>query len=111
MKIEYDPRKNERNLRERGLSFERAAEFDFDNPEWTDEDFVHAKKFSELPEEQQRVLRAIMEENAVKKKVAAPLSREVVEKMQSTGEGWELRVEEAVRQWLERRAKRRKVAS
>ncbi len=30
MKIAYDPAKNERNIRERGLSFERAAEFDFD---------------------------------------------------------------------------------
>lgn len=30
MKIEFDPAKNEKNIRERGLSFERAAEFDFD---------------------------------------------------------------------------------
>lgn len=29
MKIEFDPAKSERNIRERGLSFERAAEFDF----------------------------------------------------------------------------------
>jgi uncharacterized protein len=29
MGIVYDPAKNERNIRERGLSFERAAEFDF----------------------------------------------------------------------------------
>jgi uncharacterized DUF497 family protein len=29
VKIEYDPAKNERNIRERGLSFDRAAEFDF----------------------------------------------------------------------------------
>ena len=29
MKIEYDPAKNERKLRERGLSFERAEDFDF----------------------------------------------------------------------------------
>jgi uncharacterized protein len=29
VKITFDPRKNERNIRERGLSFERAAEFDF----------------------------------------------------------------------------------
>ena len=29
MKLEYDPAKNERNIRERGLSFERAADFDF----------------------------------------------------------------------------------
>lgn len=30
MAITYDPAKNERNVRERGLSFERAADFDFD---------------------------------------------------------------------------------
>ncbi|MGA3034485.1 MAG: BrnT family toxin [Terracidiphilus sp.] len=29
MGISYDPAKNERNVRERGLSFERAADFDF----------------------------------------------------------------------------------
>jgi len=39
-----------------------------------------------------------------------PLSREVVEKMQSTGEGWELRVEEAVRQWLARQNRRRRAS-
>ena len=43
--------------------------------------------------------------------VAVPLPKEVVEKMQATGEGWELRVEEAVRQWLARQGKRRRVAS
>ena len=31
MGIEYDPAKNERNIKERGLSFERAADFDFEN--------------------------------------------------------------------------------
>ncbi len=30
MHIEFDPAKNERNILERGLSFERAADFDFD---------------------------------------------------------------------------------
>lgn len=29
MAIEYDPAKNERNIRERNLSFDRAADFDF----------------------------------------------------------------------------------
>lgn len=29
MAIEYDPAKNERNIRERGLPFNRAADFDF----------------------------------------------------------------------------------
>lgn len=30
MKIEFDPAKNERNIRERGLSFEMAREFDWE---------------------------------------------------------------------------------
>lgn len=30
MRIEFDPDKNERNIRTRGLSFERAADFDFE---------------------------------------------------------------------------------
>ena len=30
MRIEFDTAKNERNIRERGLSFEQAAEFDFE---------------------------------------------------------------------------------
>jgi uncharacterized DUF497 family protein len=30
-RIEFDPRKSERNARERGLPFERAADFDWDN--------------------------------------------------------------------------------
>ncbi|MGH9604972.1 MAG: BrnT family toxin [Terracidiphilus sp.] len=29
MEITFDPQKNERNLRERGLNFEMVAEFDF----------------------------------------------------------------------------------
>lgn len=30
MEIEFDPAKNERNIRERGLSFERARDFEFE---------------------------------------------------------------------------------
>jgi len=33
MRITYDPAKNERNIRERGLSFDEAAEFDFETAE------------------------------------------------------------------------------
>lgn len=29
MKIEYDPRKNEKNIEQRGISFELASNFDF----------------------------------------------------------------------------------
>jgi uncharacterized DUF497 family protein len=31
MEIDFDPAKNQRNIRERGLSFERVAEFDWDS--------------------------------------------------------------------------------
>jgi len=31
MHIEFDPTKNETNIRDRGLSFERAENFDFDS--------------------------------------------------------------------------------
>lgn len=30
MEIEYDPNKNEKNIRERGISFEKVHEFDFE---------------------------------------------------------------------------------
>ena len=30
MEIEFDPEKNERNIRERGISFEKARDFDWD---------------------------------------------------------------------------------
>jgi hypothetical protein len=34
MQISYDPAKNERNVRQRGLSFERAADFDFESADF-----------------------------------------------------------------------------
>ncbi len=35
MKIEFDPVKNSKNISERGLSFERVAEFDFSTAQFT----------------------------------------------------------------------------
>lgn len=83
---------------------------DDENPQWTSDDLARAKKFSDLPEKEQRILKGIMEQSAAKR-ASVPLSSELVKKMQATGEGWEQRVEEAVRQWLERHAKRRRMAS
>jgi uncharacterized DUF497 family protein len=31
VRISYDPAKNQRNIRDRGLSFDTAAEFDFES--------------------------------------------------------------------------------
>jgi uncharacterized protein len=38
VQIEFDPAKSERNLRERGLSFERAADFDFETAVYLEDD-------------------------------------------------------------------------
>lgn len=40
MHVSYDPAKNERNIRERGLSFDEAADFDFE----TAQVFVDARQ-------------------------------------------------------------------
>lgn len=42
MKITFDPTKNAKNLAERGLSFERAADFEFNDAKvWVDERFAY----------------------------------------------------------------------
>lgn len=38
MKLRYDPAKSERNVQERGLSFERAREFDFETAKFWEDD-------------------------------------------------------------------------
>ena len=38
MRITFDPAKNERNVRLRGLSFERAADFDFQSAIFSEDD-------------------------------------------------------------------------
>lgn len=44
MKISYDPVKNIRNITERGLSFERAGDFDFETAKfWLDERQVYSE--------------------------------------------------------------------
>ena len=155
MEISFDPVKSEKNRRERGLPFERAAEFDFssaitlptfrnsevrweafgylydrlhllcykqvDNrsirvddlidedevPELMEEDFAQMVPFDELPEELKAPLRELMAGNVtirpdpVKMPVSLVLSSDVVDKFTATGEGWESRVDSALRQWLE----------
>uniref|UniRef100_A0A7V5CTN0 BrnA antitoxin family protein n=1 Tax=Acidobacterium capsulatum TaxID=33075 RepID=A0A7V5CTN0_9BACT len=75
------------------------------------DDFRQAKSFSSLPLSLQRKLTARKSSPAERKQVSVPLSEDVLKKIQSTGEGWELRIEEAVRQWLARQEKRRRAAS
>ncbi len=76
-------------------------------PELTDENFARMIPFDQLPEEEKTVLREIMAGNVtirpdpVKKPVTVALSSDVLERFTATGEGWESRVDAALRQWLE----------
>jgi hypothetical protein len=38
VEVTFDPAKNERNIKERGLSFERAADFDFETAVFVEDD-------------------------------------------------------------------------
>ena len=74
-------------------------------PELTEEDFAQMVPFSELPPEEQEFLRQIkhatIRPDPVKKPVTVALSSDVLERFTATGEGWESRVDAALRQWLE----------
>jgi uncharacterized protein (DUF4415 family) len=83
--------------------------------EWTEEDFARAKSFSQLPESLQRKLRSLKsapetEKKPARKQISVSLSSDVVDQLQSSA-NWELHLEEAIRSWLARQARRRNAAS
>ncbi len=76
--------------------------------ELTKEDFAEFRPFSELPLDLQEKLLAInrgpVTFHAVpdkKKVVSIALSTDVLEKFEAKGEGWESKVDDALREWLE----------
>lgn len=76
--------------------------FDDDNPEWTEEDFAHAKPLSAFPE-----LEAALNRKAgrpvgstkanAKKSITLRLDPDVIEAFRATGNGWQGRMNEALR--------------
>jgi uncharacterized protein (DUF4415 family) len=75
-----------------------------DNPEWTGEDFRRAVPLSALPEAEQAVLLSVRRRGRQKAPRKVPvsirLSADVAEGLRATGEGWQIRVDEALRSWL-----------
>jgi uncharacterized protein (DUF4415 family) len=168
MNIEFDPVKNEKNIRERGLSFERAAEFDFTSAtfllderhdygkratllsatwtegciscalwkqrtefassvfarpmlerprnmtnrkpltdvngevrELTGADFKAAVSFSALPESLRgKLAKRGLQKAATKERISIRLSRDVLEQFRAGGEGWQTRMDAALKDWL-----------
>ena len=76
---------------------------DEDNPEWTKEDFARAKPFDKLPASLRTKLAARSrgpQKAPTKERITIRLSREVVEQFRGTGEGWQTRVDTALKDWL-----------
>lgn len=81
---------------------------DDENPEWTKEDFARAIPFSALPEELRKKLSSLRgrgpQKEPTKERITIRLSREVVERFRGTGDGWQTRVDEALKEWLKTHA-------
>ena len=74
---------------------------DSDNPEWTKEDFARSIRFKDLPESLQRTLskgKRGPQKAPTKVLVSMRLSRDVVQALRATGDGWQVRADEALRQ-------------
>lgn len=126
MLIDFDPEKNATNLRERGLSFDQVADFDFDTALVT-EDMRKTKRKSlidaagEVRELTAADLRSFKAANTVlpaelqatlgmlsrgpqkaptKVSTTIRLSSDVVQAFRATGDGWQTRVDAALKDWL-----------
>lgn len=73
---------------------------DDENPEWTEEDFKRAVPFSSLPESLQTKLRGRPKAAVTKERITIRLSPEVVERFRASGDGWQTRVDAALKDWL-----------
>jgi uncharacterized protein (DUF4415 family) len=77
---------------------------DDENPEWTQEDFARAKRFSQLPKDLQHTLRRVRgaQKEPTKERITIRLSPDVLQRFRESGPGWQTRVDEALRSWLRR---------
>lgn len=76
---------------------------DDENPEWTAEDFARAKRLRDLPPAVQAVLSKHTrgpQKAPVKERITIRLSPEVVAPFRATGEGWQTRLDAALKDWL-----------
>ena len=76
---------------------------DDENPELTEEWFARAIPFSGLPESLQAKLKRIPrgpQRAPLKERVTIRLSPEVVAPFRATGDGWQTRLDAALKDWL-----------
>lgn len=74
---------------------------DSENPEWTEEMFVQAKRISALPLSLQAKLRGRGPQKAPPKvSTTIRLSPDVVQAFRAAGDGWQTRIDAALKDWL-----------
>jgi uncharacterized protein (DUF4415 family) len=82
----------------------RKADNDPDNPILTDEDFKRAMTRDQLPPELEKMLPRRREpDGQAKILVTIRLSRDVVEALKATGDGWQTRADEMLRRAVKRK--------
>lgn len=77
-----------------------------DNPEWTEEDLRNARPFAEaLPELAASIAEARKRGPAkTKEAISIRLDQDLVAKLRATGPGWQSRVNDVLRDWMDKRA-------
>jgi uncharacterized protein (DUF4415 family) len=72
--------------------------------ELTEEDLKQAMPFSALPESLRDKLSTLKtrgpQKAPIKERITIRLSREVVERFRATGNGWQTRMDEALKEWI-----------
>jgi uncharacterized protein (DUF4415 family) len=87
-----------RNTPAEEAAIQRGIEADPDNPEWTAEDFAKARPFSEVMATRKRMGRPPKE--SPKEQVSIRYDADVLEAFRATGEGWQTRMNDALRTYL-----------
>ena len=76
---------------------------DSDNPEWTDEMFKSSVRFSDLPQGLREKLARPprgLQKAPVKVSTTIRLSPDVVQAFRASGDGWQTRIDAALKDWL-----------
>jgi uncharacterized protein (DUF4415 family) len=73
---------------------------DAENPEWTDEMFKQSVRFEALPQSLQTKLRGRPKAAVTKERITIRLSQDVVERFRASGDGWQTRLDAALKDWL-----------
>jgi uncharacterized protein (DUF4415 family) len=71
---------------------------------WTEEDFARAKRTPMVLPEAIAAIRRARGPTRTKEAISIRLDMDLVEKLRATGPGWQSRVNDALREWLEKSA-------